>query len=152
MNQLDERPAIEITVAWSYLGQEDYEAVEAELQPHFRVSGGVAYELSEVEVAHVVVQFLVNAGQTVAWGALGNYIFDAFKKRFLKPKEADKTFFEFMVKDVNGVKSTYASLETSDEEILKKALTTLEDLAKPESKDEIFDFDKDNKRWKRRRS
>lgn len=148
MSRTNGKPTIEIFVTADFLDEEDYRAVKDQLQPHVRVGGGLAYEFSEVEVAHVVVELLANVVQSVPLNFFSSYLYDAFKDRFLKPRGADKTLFEFKLKD--GEKYTYASLETSDSEVLKEAMATFRDLASPQSKFGSFEFDGRTRRWKRR--
>ncbi len=150
MDHSNDRPHIDITVTADYLSEEDYEAVKAQLEPHLRVTGGIVYELSEVEVAHVVVQFLITGAQGVGFGVFANYLYEAFKKRLLKPKGANGTFFEFVLKeDDKGNRYTYGRLETDNDDVLREALTTLEVLARPESKNASFEFDERQRQWKR---
>jgi hypothetical protein len=51
-----EKPTLDISLDYGAFEQQDYEALESSLEPHFRVGGGRTIELSEVDVAHAVVR------------------------------------------------------------------------------------------------
>lgn len=153
VNPADQGPIVDITSA--DLTDEELQVVKGQLESHYRVNVGSVVELSEVEIAHTVVQIIFQGGVAIGLNFLGNQLYDAWKHISLKPHGAKGTFFEFRIEErANGDKITHGSLQTDDKEIMKEAFTTLEALENDESPDEqpqtrTFEFDQTQGLWKR---
>ena len=90
---------------------------------------------------------------------LTSVLYDALKTLVRKAKGASlkKTTLEFKIVSEErnqlkgGRKYVHAQLETADEEVLKKGLETLKELAKPEFQNESFELKPETHQWKNRK-
>lgn len=158
LNQSNNKPGVELAVTIGYFEEEDFEGLKARLEPHFRVGGGIAYEFSEAEVAHIVVTFLMSTLQAVPASLLTSALYDGLKPLIIKAKNSgSKTTLEFKITGeetsqiTGGKKYVYARLETNDEEILKEGLNTLKELAKLEYQEKSFELEPQTQQWQKRK-
>lgn len=152
MSQTEGRSDIKISVISGDFDEETYQTAVERLRQHFSVTENKAIELTEVSVAHVVLGIAMSTLQALPAELVGSYLYDGLKP-LLRPREAAKSFFEFKVEeDAEGNRYVYANLETADEEILRDAMATFKDLARPENVGRGFKFDSvDTRQWEEHR-
>lgn len=160
MSFANDKPGVTISVTIGLFNQEDFESLKEQLEPDFRVGGGAAFELSEAEVARIVIEFAISTLQAVPPALLTSALYDGLKALIRKAKDTTpkyRTVFEFKIvgEDISsitgGKKYVYARLETDDEELVRKGLENLKEIAKPELQEERFEIDPRTGQWKKRK-
>ncbi len=159
LNTSLDNPEVKVVIVIGPFEKEDFEVLRKQLEPRFLVSGGVAYDFSETEAARVVVELVMTTLQAMPTTLLTSVLYDALKALVRKAKGASlkKTTLEFKIisEERNqvrvGRKYVHAQLETADEEVLKKGLETLKELAKPEFQNESFELKSEIYQWKKRK-
>ncbi len=152
MSQSEGRADIAISVLIGDFDDATYQVAVEQLREHFSVTANKAIELTEISVAHVVLEMAMSTLQALPAELVGSYLYDGLRP-LLRPREAAKSFFEFKVEEnPEGTRYVYANLETADEEILREAMATFKDLARTENVGKSFEFDSvDTRRWEEHR-
>jgi hypothetical protein len=120
-------PILRISADAHHFSDEDLLHTARILAPHGSVRVDRLYSFSFVPPALVVIALVGQWLSQLPPELLGAYLYDALK-RFLQPRGADRTVFNFIIENSDGSR-TEAHLETKSDSVLHHALETLSDIA-----------------------
>jgi hypothetical protein len=150
----DTKPMLKIFADAGHFEDADYVSAVEHLQEHFAVGGGRIYQFSELPPVRVIIELVYNTLQSIPGNILASALYDGLKwllrpKRVQREEPVPDTVFEFRIK--NGNQSIDAQLKTSNDELLKEALTTFQSIALSNSQSSILEFDKKSHKWEKLR-
>lgn len=117
------KPSIAFSVDAGEFDRELYFATVEELKECFAVGGGLLLQFATLPPAKVALSFAFDTLKSIPGNLISSVLFEKLK-RFLKPKHSPESIFEFKV--TAGERSSYCKLKTSNEELLREAMSTFQ--------------------------
>ena len=141
-----EKPLLDLSASAAHFDQETLDSAMEALRPHFRVGGGLRFELSELPPANVILEMALLTLQVIPANLISSTLFEVLRRFFLRPARTSKTSFSLHISD--GSRIIDLHIETSDSDDLRSALASIPSLGLGKPKGNPFKFDAQDREWR----